>query len=373
MGAVSAADAAWSLPGTRSADWLTYLLLAVSVAALLGRRRAPVPVAAICGAALTSWYLLGHRGELLALASMVALYTVAVRGGRRRTILVGAVAVVWSGALGWWAAEPASAPVTELLWPVVALSLGEAVRVRRELADAYADQAARNLAEREREARRRVQRERVSIAREVHDVLAHTMAAVNVQMGVAVAAFDRRPEAARAALGQARAASADALRELRAALALLREDAPAGPPPPVPGLDQLDALVEGARRAGPRVSLDRRLTDRPLPAGVALAVHRIVQESLTNVIRHAGAGSVAVSVRDRGGEVAVEVVDDGAGPDHRPATDRGTGGFGLAGMAERVSALGGWFESGPLPGGGFRVHAVLPVTRPGSDGSGEPA
>lgn len=188
------------------------------------RRRWPVPVAVVRGSALAGWFLLGHRGELLSLATMVALYTVAVQGDRRRTVLAGLVAVPGSAALGWVTTEPASAPVAEMLWPAAALLLGEVVRGRRELAAEYAARQARAVADREREARRRVQRERLRIAREFHDVVAHTMAAVNVQMGVAVAAFDQRPDTARSALQQARSASAEALAELRAVLSLLRED-----------------------------------------------------------------------------------------------------------------------------------------------------
>lgn len=186
----TALDAWWNAPGTRQADAVTYLLLAVSLGALLGRRRAPVAVA--CGAALTGWYVLGHRGELLSLPAMVALYTVAASGGRRRTVTVCLVAVVWSGTVAGVTGGDRS-PVAEMMWPVAALLLGEVVRGQRALRREYAARQARAGAEREREARRRVQAERLRIAREFHDVVAHTMAGVSVQMGVAVAAFDTRP------------------------------------------------------------------------------------------------------------------------------------------------------------------------------------
>jgi len=227
-------DAWWNQPGTREADGLTYLLVVVSVAAVVVRRRWPVVVAAICVAALTAWYLLGHRGELLNLPSMVALYTVAVQGARRRTVLIGLVAVVWSAGLGWVTGDRSSAPVSEMLWPAAALLLGEVVRGRRELLAEYAAREARAAADREREAHRRVQQERLRIAREFHDVVAHTIAAVNVQTGVAVAAFDQRPDAARAALVQARASSREALQELRATVALLRDAAPGDSTDPCP-------------------------------------------------------------------------------------------------------------------------------------------
>ncbi len=362
-------DAWWNQPGTREADGLTYLLVVVSVAAVVVRRRWPVVVAAICVAALTAWYLLGHRGELLNLPSMVALYTVAVQGARRRTVLIGLVAVVWSAGLGWVTGDRSSAPVSEMLWPAAALLLGEVVRGRRELLAEYAAREARAAADREREAHRRVQQERLRIAREFHDVVAHTIAAVNVQTGVAVAAFDQRPDAARAALVQARASSREALQELRATVALLRDAAPGDPTDPAPRLGQLDELVARTNGAGVSVSLHRNTGGRELPAVVELAAYRIVQEALTNMIRHADAGAAAVSVTCDGDTVVVEVSDDGTGTGDRHlrlhAADSpgsaGSGGYGLTGMAERAAAIGGRVQWGPVPGGGFRVHAVLPV------------
>ena len=369
VAALTGIDAWWNQPGTREADWLTYLLLVVSVVAVLARRRRPVVVAVICMAALTSWYVLGHRGELLNLPSMVALYTVAVQSARRRTVLIGLVAVAWSAGLGWVAGGRSSAPVADMLWPAVALLLGEVVRGRRELLAEFAVREAGAAADREREAHRRVQQERLRLAREFHDVVAHTVAAVNVQTGVAVAAFDQRPDAARAALASARASSRDALRELRATVALLRDAAPGDSIDPAPRLGQLDELVARTNGAGLSVSLHRETGGRELPAVVELATYRIVQEALTNVIRHADADAAAVSVTCGSDAGVVEATDDGTGAgDHRPrplvadsSRSAGPGGYGLTGMAERAAAIGGRVQWGPVPGGGFRVHAVLPV------------
>jgi signal transduction histidine kinase len=355
VGLLTAADLSWNTPGTRAADGVTYALLAGSLAALLLRRRWPVAVAAGCGAATTGWLMLGHRGELLQLAAVVALYAVALRGNRRRTLLVAPVAVGWAGLLGLLTSEPLSAPVTEMLWPVVALLLGELVRTRRELAAEYAAGRARAAAEREREAWRRVHRERLRIAREFHDVVAHTMAAVQVQMAVAVTAFEQRPQAAWAALRQARTASRDALAELRAVVRLLREEPADGPAAPSPGLDHLDELVRGVGEAGLRVSLHRQGTAGDPPAGAQLAAYRIVQEALTNVLRHARARTATVSVSCQPDGLVVEVVDDGIGWVPSP------GGYGLAGMAERAAALGGTLAYGPQATGGFRVRALLPA------------
>jgi signal transduction histidine kinase len=355
------ADAWWNQPGTRPADGWTYALALTSVAALLLRHRWPVQTAVGCAGALTVLLTLGHRGELLYLPSAVALYTVAAGGARRRGLIGGAVAVVWFGALGWLVGGRASAPATELLWPAVAVLLGEVVRARREMLAEHAAQEARAAADRDRRARQQVQQERLRIAREFHDVVAHTMAAVNVQMAVAAAAFDQRPDTARAALVQARTASRDALHELRAAVTLLRDAADGTSTAPAPGLGQLDELTGVAEAAGVRVTLHRQLDTVPLPAGVELTAFRIVQEALTNVVRHARAGSVAVSVTATQDAVTVEVVDDGrAATGTEAAAAAGSGGHGLLGIGERVAALGGTVAWGPVPAGGFRVHAVLP-------------
>jgi signal transduction histidine kinase len=216
-----------------------------------------------------------------------------------------------------------------------------------------------------------VQHERLRIAREFHDVVAHTMAAINVQMGVAVAAFDQHPDMARAALAQARSSSREALKELRAAVTLLRAGAPDESTAPAPRLGQIDDLAERARGAGVSVSVHRSVDDLDLPAVVELAAYRTVQEALTNVIRHANGSAAAVSVTLRDDVVVVEVTDDGTGTDtdgtglHEPAVSgpTGLGGHGLTGMRERVAATGGRVDWGPIPSGGFRVRAVLPVSK----------
>lgn len=345
-------DAWWNEEGTRQADVATYLLAVGSVVVLLGRRQWPVAVALLSGAGLTGLYLLGHHGELLNLPVMVALYTVAVQGDRRTTIVTAVVASAWSGLLGFTSDDPIGArggsPVLEMIWPLVPLALGDAVRSRRQL-------LAYTAAERERDSQRRVEAERARMSRELHDVVAHTMVAVNVQMAAAVAAFDSEPEVARQALHQARASSRSALQELRATVTLSRE---AGTPPPAPGLGRVAELLEPARATGIEVSLHEGHGDAVLPAAVELAAYRVVQESLTNVVRHSGARHAAVSIRVTGDGLVVEIVDDGTGP---VAGAPEGGGFGLRGMDERVRALGGRLEHGPGAEGGFRVRAVLPL------------
>ncbi|HET6859888.1 MAG TPA: histidine kinase [Streptomyces sp.] len=357
VGLFTASDAAVNEPGYRQADALTWLLLALSLLALAWRRARPVPVALVTGGACAGWALYGHIGELLNLPVLVALYTVAVLGDRRRTVITGLVASLTSGvvalSVGRDVVNPQGLPVLEMLWPLVPLLLGEAVRTRRELLREYAARAARAEEEREREAARRVREERVRIARELHDIVAHTVSAMTVQAGVALDALDSRPDVSRQAMRQVRASGKEAVRELRATLTVLRE----GPEPtaPAPGLDQLDELVRRLAAGDLRISLHRDTGGGPLPAAVELAAYRIVQEALTNVVRHAAARHAAVSVTRGEGRLLVEVVDDGP-----PAIPSG-GGFGLVGMRERAGAVAGSVEYGPVPGGGFVVRASLPA------------
>jgi signal transduction histidine kinase len=320
-------------------------------------------VAIVCGLALTAWYLLGHHGEALNLPTIVALYTIAVQGDRRRTLIVGAVAVAWSAAVAYSVEEAANAPILEMAWPVVALLFGENVRNRRELLDEYARRARYAELDRERESRRRVEEERLRIAREFHDVVAHTVTAMNVQTGVAIDAFDVRPDVAKRALQQVRASGREALQELRATVAVLRDDSAEGSTQPAPNTGQLDELVALTQRAGLNVTLELDTGDRTLPSVVELAAYRIVQEALTNVIRHAEARNAAVSVACENDSLVVDVVDDGVtsngrAPDKRESSREG---YGLTGMTERAAAIGGRLEHGPVSGGGFRVHAVLPL------------
>jgi signal transduction histidine kinase len=353
-------DAWFNVPGSRQADVLTYLLVVVSIVPLLFRRRWPEGVAVICGLALTGWYLLGHHGEALNLPTIVALYTVAVQGDRRRSLIAGAVAVTWSAGVALAVAEPANAPVLEMAWPVVALLIGENVRSRRELLAEYAARAELAEAERERESRRRVEEERLRIAREFHDVIAHTVTAMNVQTGVAIDAFDERPEVARRALLQARASGREALQELRATVEVLRDESQKGSTKPAPHTGQIGELVEITKSADLNVTLELETGDRDLPSVVELAAYRIVQEALTNVVRHAQARNAKVSVVRSKDSLIVEVVDDGVTSNGDTPPGEAVG-FGLAGMAERAVAIGGHLEHGPGAGGGFRVHAELPL------------
>jgi signal transduction histidine kinase len=214
----------------------------------------------------------------------------------------------------------------------------------------------REVAAREAEAERRLGEERLRIAREVHDVVAHAMVAINVQAGVAAHLVDDDSDQAREALLNIKHTSGDALTDLRATLGVLRDPAQAAPVGPAGGLDDLDAVAGRLRAAGVDVVVDTD-TVGAVPTPVHSASYRIVQEALTNVMRHANAHAVNVGVRVDDDMLTIVVADDGTGPD-RPTTGSGAG---LRGMRERADALGGTLHAGPGPDGGWRVEAALPL------------
>ena len=342
------------------------LLVAVACLVLAWRRRWPVAVLAISVAAVTAYTLLGYVNGAALVAPIIALYAVVTRVSALRAVAAGLVTV---GVL--MAASAARNPFGYIsaggyyLIPLMGVAVvfgGIAVVNRRAYAASIRDRA-------EQDARRRLDEERLRIARELHDVVAHTMATINVQAGVAVHVLPTRPEAAAEALQTIKTASKEGLRELRAILNVLRQADDADPTQPAPGTAQLDALIEGARRAGLNTTFTVTGEPVPLPAAVDLAAYRIVQESLTNAIRHAGPAAAAVSLTYLHDELRIEVTDTGRGPVVGAAAGAagGEAGHGLAGMRERAAAVGGIVETGPGPRGGFRVAARLPVTGQLSD------
>jgi signal transduction histidine kinase len=218
-----------------------------------------------------------------------------------------------------------------------------------------------DLRETEERARRAVDAERLRIARELHDVIAHTIATINVQAGVAAHVIEQQPEQAAQALAAIRLASGEALRELRGILNVLRQADDADPTAPAPGLGQLDALIDGTSRAGLPTTLTVAGEPVPLSPTADLAAYRIVQESLTNALRYAGDTSATVTLTYLDDGMIVDVVDGGRGV---PGGTRVAGsGHGIAGMRERAEAAGGTLRVGPEPAGGFGVHAHLPIIR----------
>lgn len=351
-------------------------LVAAALVPLLWRRRHPGPVVvvtAVCGAASAG---LGYPLSLPLLApSVLALYELAVRASQRTVYthyavvlaMVVPVALLAENEDQDWAEESVG-PVFWLLLPVLA---GIAVQARRAYLDAVHLRAEHAERTREEEARRRVAEERVRIARELHDVVAHHMALAHAQAGTAARLARSRPDQAGEILGELTGTTSAALRELQATVGLLRQpgdpEGPAGPGPPggsgeplepAPGLDRLPELAAAFASAGLPVSVAAEGAERPLPPGLDLTAYRIVQEALTNVAKHAGAGAARVRLAYAQDLLTVSVSDDGGAgrPPPRPG-----GGFGLIGMRERARAAGGSLRAGPRPDGGFTVTAELPL------------
>jgi signal transduction histidine kinase len=350
------------------ADLLAYALLLVGPLALGARYQAPVAVLAVAGAASIGFGVLTEPNWTYAVAPVIALFTVAKKGLRRAAVLTAGagylayVLVMWVFAAPLGVPEEARADLRSALLLAVGLgltiALGGAAKVRAEhYAEMMKVRAERARAHEEQE-RRQASEERLRIARELHDVLGHHLSLINVQAGVGLHLMDNRPEQAREALTAIKTASAEALREVRAVLGVLRPEEEAAPRQPALGLDRLADLTAGA---GLEVTTTIAGERRPLPAEVDRAAYRIVQEALTNVRRHAVAGSAAeVSIEYATGELRLAVRNDGAA-DPTPDEDRGSG---ITGMRARAESLGGKLTAGPLPGGGFEVAAVLP-TGPG--------
>ncbi|HEX2088327.1 MAG TPA: histidine kinase [Actinomycetota bacterium] len=350
-------------PIRRSLDALAFVLLAAGPAALVVRHRFPAAVlVGVFGTTLLYW-LIGYPKGPIFLALLVAFLT-AMRHGRRMVawLVLGAgyFGFLWlESLLGLDEAPSAAEAVGLAAWLLVLGAVAEWIRVRREYVRAVEQRALEAERTREEEARRRATEERLRIAREVHDVLAHNISLINVQAGVALHLMADRPEQARTALSAIKDASGEVLRELRSTLGVLRQVDEQAPLEPSAGLARLDDVIARAEAAGLRVQKEVDGEPRPLPAGVDLAAFRIVQEALTNVARHAGPATATVRLAYGARDLTVQIDDDGRGAATRPAL--GEGGAGILGMRERTAALGGEFEAGPRPEGGFRVRAKLPV------------
>ena len=339
--------------GHGSLDVLAYTLLAAGPVALLWRRRQPVGVLLVVFATTLAYWVSDYPRGPVFFALIVAFVTT-VMAGRRifaiAMVVAGWLAFTWLPYLAGNEPEPTLPGAIGLFaWLLVLTGVGEIARVSRE-------RAAERARSREEESRRRASEERLRIARELHDVLAHNISLINVQAGVALHLMDEQPEQARTALTAIRQASRDALGELRSVLEILR----LGEAPPRTserGLEDLDGVVSRAEAAGLPVRVEVEGAPRALPPEVDLAAFRIVQEAVTNVARHAGPARATVRVAYGERDLTVQVDDDGVGT---PSASSG-GGSGIAGMRERTAALGGRLDAGPRPGGGFRVRAQLPV------------
>jgi len=340
---------------------------AVALAApLVLRRRWPLLVLAVTTLHFTRYWAVGQVNEIASWVILgVAVYSAAAYADRRRARWMCGACLLWligsgvvlsarAGPIG--AVEVAAIAMFDALPFLLAWPLGAMMRRLREYRVVLEDRNRQLDQEREVNARRAVLEERVRIARELHDVVAHHVSVMGVQAGVARRLFDRDPPEAVAAIGSVETASRQAIADLQQLVGVLRRQEEGDDLAPQPSLQRLPELVEHMRQTGLPVKLTTTGESQQLPAGVELSAYRIIQEALTNALKHAGPAQAAVTVRYDNGAVEVEVVDDGQGP---PPARQETGGKGLVGMQERVRLYGGRLEAGARPGGGFRVYAVL--------------
>src|SRR5215216_2832157 len=330
---------------------------------LAARRRFPLAVLATSVASGLTFAALDLTPDLLWMTLLVAVYSVAAYGDRWISLAGLAVAE-----LGWVAIQltpgrfQAPTVLSNALLIAAVWLLGHFVGVRRLNVLQLEERTAELEQAREELARRAVTEERLRLARELHDVVAHAMSVIAVQSGVGAHIANTQPKEAAKALAAIEATSRAALEELRRLLGVLRQaDEPQGDLAPVPGLADLEGLLAEVAKAGLAVKLRVNGTRPPVPAGVDLSAYRIVQEALTNVVKHAGSARAQVVVGYGDQDVTVEVTDDGRGAVTSVSDGRVGTGHGLIGMRERVQAFGGDLEVGPRPGGGFRVAARLPL------------
>jgi signal transduction histidine kinase len=336
-----------------------FALLALNTLPLLVLRRQPLAVVLVLCAAYPLWLTAGHDPHLFqSLPMLVALYAT---GGWSRPLwlrAVGLVAPVWMVAavlIGFWR----GVDLLEIGYIAVmfglAWALGVVVAGRRSYAEQLEAKTRALAAAQQVLADRAVADERARIARELHDVIAHAMSVITVRAGVGAHLIESRPAEAAQALGVIERTGREALSELRRMLAVLRDPDPRGPrPDPQPGLADVPGLVAQIEAAGVPVTLTAEGSERPLPAGLDLAAYRVVQEALTNVVKHAPGSRAAVTIRHKPESLEIEVRNPGRfGSAVNP-------GQGMRGMAERVALYDGRFEAGPDPDG-FQVRAWLPI------------
>ncbi|NYG06694.1 signal transduction histidine kinase [Phycicoccus badiiscoriae] len=341
-------------PTRRPLDALAFALLLVAPLAITVQRRFPVQAMAAIAAAASAYLLRGYAYGPVFLGLAIGLVAAVVRG-HRVVAWLGAAAVLAGDALGRLAfhTAPWSWPAAGglLAWVLVLLAFAEVVRGWRERAATYRQAM--------RETRlRQAGEERLRIAQELHDVVAHHMSLINVQAGVALHLADRRPEQVEPALVAIRDASKEALTELRSLIDVLRLDGVPAPRSPVATLAGIDDIVERSGHAGLRVTKTVTGQPRPLSAAVELAAYRIVQEAITNIVRHAHAQRAMVMLDYGADRLAVTIEDDG---DRGSKVSNLVQGNGISGMQERARALGGELRVGPGAGGGLRVEADLPT------------
>lgn len=345
-----------------TAEWPVRILAVLSCVAVLASRTRPRTAVVVTAACATALAAMGFLPTPLVFAPlMAALYWLADRTDTRTTRVYGAttMAVLVVTSL-------AALPLGELfllrtvgvvLWLALPLAAGSKARLRRAYLESVQARAAHAERTREEEARLRVAEERMRIARDLHDVVAHHMAVANAQAGTAAHLMPTHPEQARKILADLTATTSSALLELRATVGVLRQADDPDALEPSPGLDRLPELIAACRSAGVDVTVDTEGEPQPLLPGVDLTAYRIIQEALTNVTKHATGHAARVRLAYSGSRLLITVTNDGTAPAAAPAQ----GGFGLLGMRERAHSVGGDLSAGPRPGGGFEVTTALPL------------
>jgi signal transduction histidine kinase len=355
----------WMGPSPHRTDLFGYVLMVAVVAPLVVRRVWPLPVLAVSAASMVAYLGLGYIYGPIVFLPCLAVYSVAAWLPLRRSVVADGLALLAimgvvvvrelvTSPLGLSGAGLAAALAHVgyfLSWTPLAWVVGAVVRLHREGVQREREQAGRS----------RAYEERLEVAREVHDIVGHGLAVINMQAGIALHVLEKRPEQARLALEAIRETSKAALHDVRGTLAVFREPDGDGARRPTPGLAQLDSVVSAMHVSGLPVEVSVSGDPGGLPAAVDVAAYRIVQESLTNVLRHAGPARASVSIGYRPEELVVEVTDDGRAKVPAGRSGSGGGGHGITGMRERAAALGGTLEAGPRAEGGFRVLARLPL------------
>jgi signal transduction histidine kinase len=345
---------------------LALVILGVGGASLVVRRRYPILVLAVTLAAAL-WA--EHLGATVVWIALIVAFFTAILARKRAaaiaSLVIGYVTSVWPPWLiGTHDHTSVMFALVLAAGLIFLLIVAELIRIRSQRGAALARS-------REEELRRLASEERMRMARDLHDVVAHNISVINVQANTALHLMDRQPERARTALATINDVSKQALVELRSVLGVLRDVDAQAPRTPAPGLARLGDLVENASATGLSVRVEEDGEPVPLPADVDLAAYRIIQEALTNSARHSGGTNATVRLGYGDGALDIEVADDGRPRAGRAPHANGSGN-GIAGMAERAAALGGTLEAGPRPGSGFRVRARLPLPGSGRGAAGQP-
>ena len=361
-------EAAWA-----RTDWIRYFspmfLALASTLPLAFRRRYPVAVLLVIGASMAVWLLRGGESPgAVFLAFFIAIYSASAYATSRRRSLFGYGILTAVFLSLWWITGQLDTWLLFIFAFTTGIWLaGDTVRARTVEAREHERRAGEIERQRTTALRQAAAEERARIARELHDVIAHNLSVIVIQAGAAQRVLDEQPEAAREALRQVEVTGRVAMTEMRRLLGVVRRGDDEPLTVPQPGVASLATLLDDVRAAGLTVTLRTSGDDRPLPPGVDVSVYRIVQEALTNTLRHAQATRATVEIRYLPGSVEIEVVDDGNGAtDARWDTEGG--GHGLAGMRERAGLFDGAFEAGPRSSGGFAVRVTLPTESAAASG-----